>query len=126
MTFSNHQKKKIMAVNYKKNFGKVIKSLASGKAAEIIAPEANALTEKIRAATPTLTGETRKSITSRQHSKWGHTISTPLEKARHIEFGTEDTPRFAMFRKTFDQNADIIARSLEKKFKSHIESIAST
>lgn len=115
-----------MSVAYKKNFGKVIRSLASGKAAEIIAPEATALAEKIRAATPTLTGETRKSITSRTHSKWGHTISTPLEKAVYIEYGTEDTPAFAMFRKTFDQNADTIARSLEQKFKSHIESIAST
>jgi len=115
-----------MSVSYKKNFGKVIKSLASGKAAEIIAPEAASLAEKIRAATPSLTGETRQSITSRQHSKWGHTISTPLVKAIYIEYGTEDTPKYAMFRKTFDQNADIIARSLEKKFQSHIESIAST
>lgn len=115
-----------MAVNYKKNFGKVIKSLASGKAAEIIAPEATSLAEKIRSATPTLTGETRKSITSKAHSKWGHTISTPLEKAIYIEYGTEDTPKYGMFRKTFDQNADSIARSLEQKFKSHIESIAST
>lgn len=113
-----------MSVTYKSNFTKVIRSLASGKAAEIIAPEAAALTSAIRAATPVLTGETAKSITSRKHSNWGHTISTPLEKAIYIEYGTEDTPAAGMFRKTFDQNADRIARTLEKNFKAHIETIA--
>jgi hypothetical protein len=110
-----------MSIQYNKNFGKVIKSLISGRAAEIIAPIAAALTSDIKAATPTLTGETRDSIKSHQHSKFGHTISTTLEKARHIEYGTEDTLAVGMFRKTFDSKAVSMAKRLETDFKTLVE-----
>jgi hypothetical protein len=110
-----------MSVTYKNRTQQIIRSLVSGRAAEIIAPVAVALREQIRAATPTLTGETRDSIASVQHSKFGHTIYTPLLKAVYIEYGTEDTEAFMMFRKTFDQNADKMAKRLEDDFKSHIE-----
>lgn len=115
-----------MSVSYRKNFGKVMKSLVSGVAADIIAPVAADLRDKIKAATPTLTGETRDSIKSEQHSKFGHTVKTPLDKAIYLEYGTEDTPRFSMFGKTFDQNAVNMANKLEKDFKSHIEKVSST
>lgn len=113
-----------MSVAFKNNFQKVIKKLVDGSAAAIIKPYADDLTSKIKAATPVLSGETRNSITTKQHSKFGHTISTDLIKARHIERGTEDTPAFSMFRKTFDKNAVNMARNLEKDFKKLIETAA--
>ena len=113
-----------MSVQYSKDFGKVIKALASGEAARIIAPIANELTTKIKSATPTLSGETRDSIVNVQHSKWGYTILTPLKKAVFIEYGTEDTPPFAMFRKTFDSNAVSMSSRLEKDFKLLVENTA--
>ena len=113
-----------MSVAFKNNFGKVMKRLVDGSAAAVIKPYADDLTKKIKAATPVKTGETQKSITSRQHSKFGHTISSDLLKARFIEIGTEDTPTFAMFRKTFDQNAVTMSRNLEKDFKALIENAA--
>lgn len=111
-----------MSVKYQKSFGKVKKQLIDGSAAAIIAPYAAQLVALIKAATPTLTGETRDSITSKAHSKFGHTIFTELLKAIYLEYGTEDTPTFAMFRKTFETNADSIAKSLERDFKTKIES----
>lgn len=113
-----------MSVTYKSNFGKAIKSLVNGEAAAIIAPVVSDLTEKIRAATPTLTGETRDSIKNVQHSKFGWTIYTPLEKAVYLEYGTEDTPTFSMFRTPFEQNAVSYAKQLEQAFKTHIEANA--
>ena len=77
----------IMSVQYSSNFGKVKRSLVNGEAAAIIAPVVPDLTDKIKAATPTLTGETRESIKNVQHSKFGWTIYTDLEKAIFIEFG---------------------------------------
>jgi HK97 gp10 family phage protein len=115
-----------MSVSYRKSFGKVMQSLVSGAAADIIAPVAADLRDKIKAATPTLTGETRDSITSEKHSKFGHTIKTSLDKAIYIEYGTEDTPKFSMFGKTFDQNAVNMANKLEKDFKAHIEKVAAS
>lgn len=112
------------SVTYKSNFGKVIKSLVDGTAANIIAPVADNLTAKIKTATPVLTGTTRDSISRMQHSKFGHTIKSEHPASRYIEFGTEDTPTFAMFRKTFDQNVISMAKELEEKFKKHIETAA--
>jgi len=113
-----------MSVTYKSNFGKVKRSLVNGEAAAIIAPVVSDLTEKIRAATPTLTGETRDSVKNRQHSKFGWTIYTDLKKAIFLEYGTEDTPTFAMFRTPFNQNAVSYAKQLEQAFKTHIEANA--
>ena len=113
-----------MSVQYSSNFGKVKRSLVNGEAAAIIAPVVSDLTDKIKAATPTLTGETRDSIKNLQHSKFGWTIYTDVEKAIFIEFGTEDTPTFAMFRRSFDANAVSYAKRLEQDFKSHIEANA--
>lgn len=113
-----------MSVRYNKKFGNVIKALVDGGAAAIIKPIAADLTSKIQAATPTLTGETRASITNKQHSKFGYTIYTPLEKARHIEFGTEDTPANHMFAATFDRNAVSMANKLEGEFKSLVEKVS--
>jgi len=110
-----------MSFTYRSNIGKVMKSLVNGEAAAIIAPVVSDLTAQIKAATPTLTGETRDSISNRQHSKFGFTIFSKLDKAVYIEYGTEDTPRFAMFGKTFDQNAVQMANKLEKDFRSHLE-----
>lgn len=110
-----------MGVVYKKSFDKVKSSLINGEAANIIAPYAAELVTMIKAATPTRTGETRDSITSRAHSKFGHTVFTDLIKAIYLEYGTEDTPTFAMFRSTFDKNAVRIAKALERDFKAHIE-----
>lgn len=111
-------------ITYKSNFGKIIKSLVDGTAANIIAPVAANLMFKIIAATPVKTGETQNSIQQRQHSKFGHTILSDVPKSRYIEFGTEDTPIFSMFRKTFDENAVSMSKELEDAFKSHIESLA--
>jgi hypothetical protein len=113
-----------MSVEYKKGFGKVIKSMVDGSAAKIIAPIAQALASDIKAVTPVLTGETQASITTRQHSKFGYTIYTPLKKAIFIEFGTEDTPAAKMFRATFDTQAISIATQLEKEFKSLVENVS--
>lgn len=112
-----------MPVTYSKKMSAIRKSLVDGTAAAIIAPVAAALTSDIRAATPTLTGETRDSIKSVQHSKFGHTIYTPLKKAIYIEYGTEDTPVYGMFRKTFDTQAVKLAKRLENDFKAHIEKL---
>lgn len=113
-----------MSVTYRSNIGKVMKSLVNGQAAAIIAPVVSDLTDKIKAATPVKTGETLASIKNRQHSKFGYTIYSDLEKARHLEYGTEDTPTFAMFRGPFERNAVSYAKRLEQDFKAHIEANA--
>ncbi len=113
-----------MSVVYKSNTKKVIAAMINGNAAAtIIAPVALDLNSKIKAVTPTLTGETRDSIKATQHSKFGYTIATNLIKAIYIEYGTEDTPAFGMFRKTFDSNAVAMAKRLETDFKALVENV---
>lgn len=112
-----------MSVTFTNNIGKFKSILASGKAAEIIAPIVSELTSDIKAATPVLTGKTRDSIKSKQHSNFGHTIYSDAEEAPFIEFGTEDTPAAGMFRKTFDKKAIAIAKQLENDFKTALENI---
>lgn len=108
----------------KNNFQKVIKSLINGEAAAIIGPVAEALADKIKTATPRLTGTLADSIKSAPHSKFGHTIKTAVPYAIFVEYGTEDTPAAASFRRTFDLNAVSMATELEKEFKNHIETAA--
>lgn len=106
---------------YKSNINKAIKALLDGSAAAIIEPVANSLKDKIKQATPVLTGKTRDSIETVQHSKFGQTIKTEQPGSVYIEFGTEDTPVFGMFRKTFDKNVVQISKKLEEDFRKHIE-----
>ena len=112
-----------MSVQYNKNFQGFMKSLVSGKIADVIAPVAASLRDDIKADTPVLTGELRDSIISERHSNFGYTIKTPLEKAVYAEYGTEDTPTFAMFRKQFDRHAVSIAGKLEKDIQAVIDKI---
>ena len=113
-----------MSVQYNSRIRNIIRTLVNGEAAVICAPVVSELTDKIKAATPTLTGETFDSIVNVQHSKFGWTILTDLEKAVYLEYGTEDTPTFGMFRKTFNANAVSMAKRLEDDFKKHIEANA--
>jgi hypothetical protein len=120
-----------MAVDYKSKMPDIIRSLVNGTAADLIRPVADRLTTEIVAATPERDiypddydeVRTKDSIVREQHSKFGHTILTPLLKAVYIEYGTEDTPRFSMFRSTFDRNAVSMAKELENAFKNHIENL---
>jgi len=120
-----------MSVSYKSKLPQIMRSLVDGSAARLIQPVADRLTSQIVSATPEREVypddydevRTKDSIVRVQHSKFGHTILTPEKKAIYIEYGTDDTPTFAMFRRTFDRTAVSMAEELEQTFKDHIEKL---